>query len=275
LEDDLDLLQAVRVIWGGKYTIAVVTAAAVMLTVLVAFFSYAPLYEASATIDTAPYDISRDDIGQRPEDYTTYLTNILRNAGVVDQVILQLGADPDIRVGSASLARVGNTHLIRITATGVEPHSVNDVVEQAGLAALELTRDHTSAWLLSEEKTLNEALVFFDQLINNLYGEEGLPTYITDGQGNVLDLDPAYRRLMQERGEFMVKLNTILFELEELAHGPSAEQLLTVRKAGSPVNPIRWPLLIAMAGLLGAALSAAAVLARHHLTAQRAGQKPV
>lgn len=239
MENGTDFRDIIRALWRGKYFIL----SMVLLCALAGYFLITPKYESRVVINVTPFDYTVREI-MRIIDVEGIIFNAAAEAGKEDLRAFESVRCEDLTTGPAGHAQ----KLISITARHENPEKSAEVARWSATVLFEAIAEEQRRILYGEKERLNNKISFMDEEFN--------------GEDNT-----AYR---EARGILLVELNEVMFRLEELEAGISADTQVYPAVTGSDSQVARMKLNnMIMAAMLGLVLSSGAVYLRHlYITAE-------
>ncbi len=253
MEDEIDLREMLQILWRGKFLVLAITAGAALLAVLYFFLLMPPVYQSTALLDLNPYGVTGKEV----------LTLIKQNRTVADAV-RDLVENPNVLEKDISVDTVNdNELLLQIKVQFSDPEVCGESVKQIGSAIIKTVHDYRFDKMNIEKDRLERLLLFLDDT-----AEEYLLS--RDNQVTVLlEEDPIYKRLLEEKAANLVRLNVLNFDLKELTEDPDLgpDSWLNDQEEPAHLVSVNKKLFIAIALLLGLMLSIFIIFVRHYFIA--------
>ncbi len=252
MENEIDLRELLQVLWRGKYFILAVTAAFILAAIFYIYFMTTPVYQYSALLNLEHYEVKGKEM----------LTLIEQNA-VVAEAVKGLVEDPDELAKSVEINIIPGDEeaTLQIKNEYSDPEICTASVEQVGLAIIETASDYRFKQMSLEKERTEKILVYLN---------EAAAEYLLSRDDQITELleeDPVYKRILEEKAECLVKLELLNFNLEELAGEPVLDADLWLNGQSDTAYPVSVSkkLYLAAAVLLGLMLSVLIVFLRHYL----------
>lgn len=228
-----------------------VTAAFVLAAIFYIYFMTTPVYQYSALLNLEQYEVNGKEM----------LTLIEQNAVVVEAV-KDLVEDPNELAKSVEINIIPDDEetTLQIKNEYSDPEICIASVEQVGRAIIETASDYRFKQMSLEKERTEKILVYLNEA-----AEEYLLSR-DDQITELLEEDPVYKRILEEKAECLVKLELLNFNLDELAGKPVLDADLWLNGQDETARPVSVSkkLYIAAAVLLGLMLSAFLIFARDH-----------
>ncbi len=255
-QSELNLKEIIQLMWRGKYFIAAVTAAVALLTALYCYFLITPLFQSSARVDLSAYNVPIQEIAERP-DLPALLEDALKELEGKHGPL----ADPVL----ITPASKGN--YIDIEAVCPSSEAATDAARHTALFLLQLARQTKLDKLNLDVARLERQVVYWDEQVDQYLTDSGIELTPLGAIPAYTELDPVYRRMLDEKGKSLVELTNLGFTITELEQNPDLdpEQLMQLRRTARPVAVNRRT-YVALAGLFGMALAVFIVLLRYYWT---------
>jgi len=190
------------------------------------------------------------------------LTLIEQNA-VVAEAVKDLVEDPNELAKSVEINIIPGDEetTLQIKNEYSDPEICTASVEQVGRAIIETASDYRFKQMSLEKERTEKILVYLNEA-----AEEYLLSR-DDQITELLEEDPVYKRILEEKAECLVKLELLNFNLEELAGEPVLDADLWLNGQSDTAYPVSVSkkLYLAAAVLLGLMLSVLIVFLRHYL----------
>lgn len=251
MENEIDLRELLQVLWRGKYFILAVTAAFILAAIFYIYFMTTPVYQYSALLNLEHYEVKGKEM----------LTLIEQNA-VVAEAVKGLVEDPDELAKSVEINIIPGDEeaTLQIKNEYSDPEICTASVEQVGLAIIETASDYRFKQMSLEKERTEKILVYLNEA-----AEEYLLSR-DDQITELLEEDPVYKRILEEKAECLVKLELLNFNLEELAGKPvlDADLWLNGQDETARLVTINKKLYLAAAVLFGLVLSIFILFIRHY-----------
>lgn len=250
MDNEIDLREIFQVLWRGKYLILAVTAAFALAAVFYIFFMTTPAYRYSALLDLALYEVKAKEI-----------IALVEQNEMIPEAVKDLVNDPDELVQSAEVnILTDNESVLQIEVEYTDPDICVSSVKQIGLAIIEIVSEYRFKQMKLEKERNEKLLAYLD---------ETTAEYLLSRDKQITDLleeDPVYKRLLEEKAAYLVKLKLLNFNLEELAELPPIDTDLWVNGQSEIAHPvsINKKLYIVAAVLLGLMLSILILFARQY-----------
>lgn len=261
---ELSLRDILQLLWQGKFLIAALTGAAVIVTVIYGYFFMEPVYQSRARVDLLAYGIQVQEFAERPD-----LPGLLDDG--LDDLVKNHGPLPK----AVALAPAARGSYIDITVKHRSAEAAVMAARQSALLILDLA-GRTRLEILRQDKDRLERLVqYWDDQISNYLSQSEIELQPVENLPAYAEVDPAYWRLVDEKGKFLVELNNTIFSLAELEQKLELDSVnfLQHRGPASPL-PLNRRAFTALAGLFGLALSIFILLLRYYWRASPAGTGP-
>jgi LPS O-antigen subunit length determinant protein (WzzB/FepE family) len=248
MENEIDLMEIFQVLWRGKFIILAITAVFFLAAVFYVFFMTTPAYEYSALLDLSSFKIQGKEV----------ITLIEQNQ-VVNEAVKGLAEDPGPLARSAEVS-LKNETLLNIKVEYTDPEVCISAVKRIGAAVIEALNEYRFKQVLREKERYENLLAYLD---------EAAAEYLQTRDAKITELleeDPIYKRLLEEKAECLVKLKLLNFDLKELEENPPVDVDLWVNDQDDTAAPVpsKSKLYLAAAVLLGLMLSVLVVFARHY-----------
>ncbi|MFY9503511.1 MAG: Wzz/FepE/Etk N-terminal domain-containing protein [Dethiobacteria bacterium] len=251
MENEIDLRELLQVLWRGKYFILAVTAAFILAAIFYIYFMTTPVYQYSALLNLEHYEVKGKEM----------LTLIEQNA-VVAEAVKGLVEDPDELAKSVEINIIPGDEeaTLQIKNEYSDPEICTASVEQVGLAIIETASDYRFKQMSLEKERTEKILVYLN---------EAAAEYLLSRDDQITELleeDPVYKRILEEKAECLVKLELLNFNLEELAGKPvlDADLWLNGQDETARLVTINKKLYLAAAVLFGLILSIFILFIRHY-----------
>src|SRR5690554_4355546 len=232
MENEIDLREIFQVLWQGKYIILVITAVFALAAVFYISFMITPAYEYSALLDLVSFQMPGKEV-----------IALIEQNQVVDGAVKDLAEDPDL------LAEVSieNETLLQIRVEYTDPEVCVSSVKQIGMAIIETVNEYRFKQMKLESERYENLLAYLD---------ETAAEYLLSRDEQITQLleeDPVYKRLLEEKAECLVKLKLLNFDLSELAEVPPVDADLWIDDQNETADPVssNKKLYLAAAVLLG------------------------
>ncbi len=251
MENEIDLRELLQVLWRGKYFILAVTAAFILAAIFYIYFMTTPVYQYSALLNLEHYEVKGKEM----------LTLIEQNA-VVAEAVKGLVEDPDELAKSVEINIIPGDEeaTLQIKNEYSDPEICTASVEQVGLAIIETASDYRFKQMSLEKERTEKILAYLN---------EAAAEYLLSRDDQITELleeDPVYKRILEEKAECLVKLELLNFNLEELAGKPvlDADLWLNGQDETARLVTINKKLYLAAAVLFGLILSIFILFIRHY-----------
>jgi len=185
VQDEISIRELIETIWNGKIIIAIVTAAAILLSIIASFFILPEQYQAAVALKVSPLTISLSELGDFVSivDYLAVLPKAtkadyleqVKSAKVLEATIqkLALKTSSGEYISTSSLSNAitvtdaEKTDRINITVTYKDPKTAaaiantlsqvfSEYVAEESKAQIQETADKISQQMLDEAQTLDE-----------------------------------------------------------------------------------------------------------------------
>jgi LPS O-antigen subunit length determinant protein (WzzB/FepE family) len=253
MDNEIDLREIFEVLWRGKYLILGVTAVFILAAVLYIFVLAAPAYRYSASLDLNAYGLKGKEV-----------LTLIEQDEVIAEAVKDLTADPGKLVSAARVDTLNDEPIIQIEVKYSDPAVCLKAVKQIGTNIIETVSEFRTGQMYLEQERTEKLLVHLDETV-----EEYLRS--RDKQITaLLEEDPVYKRLLEEKAANLVKLKLLNFNLAELTGQPARDTDLWLNgqdEAARPV-PVNKKLYLAAAVLLGLLLSVFILFTRHYFVTQ-------
>ena len=205
MENEIDLRELLQVLWRGKYFILAVTAAFILAAIFYIYFMTTPVYQYSALLNLEHYEVKGKEM----------LTLIEQNA-VVAEAVKDLVEDPNELAKSVEINIIPGDEetTLQIKNEYSDPEICTASVEQVGRAIIETASDYRFKQMSLEKERTEKILVYLNEA-----AEEYLLSR-DDQITELLEEDPVYKRILEEKAECLVKLGLLFFNLEGRGGGP-------------------------------------------------------
>lgn len=261
MEVEIDLKEILRIMWRGKYWIIGITALLTLVAVFYVFFLVTPAYRYSALLDLTSYEVKDSEA----------LALIEQNE-VIAEAVKGLSEEPDELIQAVDvifLSGIGS--MLEIVAEYSDSDICKDAVKRTGIAVLETVSDYRLTQI-TLEKERNE------KLLSHL--DETIAEYLLSRDEQItalLEEDPIYKRLLEEKAACLVNLKLSDFKREGLADQPAIYADIWLNEQGEIPQPvtINKKLYIAVAVLFGLMISVLFIFTRHYLTTQVVSEKRI
>lgn len=219
MEDEVHIGEILAILWREKYLIMAVTAGAALIALGASILFITPLFEAKASFDPAPYDISSERLLAR-----------LDQPDLIDAAAEKLDCGPDDLAETALEAEEG---LILVTVKAPEAALSLRAVEALGKTLFERAAELRREELAAEKRSLlvalaavEEELYTYSPDLSDYYEElvtrkkslqsslEMIDQYIEDDyrrldhelQQLAMEVDQRYIALFEQKGRLMAEL---------------------------------------------------------------------
>lgn len=251
MENEIDLRELLQVLWRGKYFILAVTAAFILAAIFYIYFMTTPVYQYSALLNLEHYEVKGKEM----------LTLIEQNA-VVAEAVKDLVEDPNELAKSVEINIIPGDEeaTLQIKNEYSDPEICTASVEQVGRAIIETASDYRFKQMSLEKERTEKILAYLN---------EAAAEYLLSRDDQITELleeDPVYKRILEEKAECLVKLELLNFNLEELAGKPvlDADLWLNGQDETARLVTINKKLYLAAAVLFGLILSIFILFIRHY-----------
>ena len=249
MENEIDLREIFQVLWQGKYIILVITAVFALAAVFYVFFMITPSYEYSVLLDLAPYQVKGKEI-----------TALIEQNQSVAGAVKDLAEDPELLARSAEVS-IENETLVQIRVEYADPEICVRSVKQIGAAVIETVSEYRLKQMITERERYENLLAYLD---------ETAAEYLLSRDERITELleeDPVYRRLLEEKAACLVKLKLLDFDLKEMEENAPVDIDLWLNGQSEAAQPlfINKKLYVAMAIFLGLVLSVSLLFIQHYL----------
>lgn len=253
MEDEIDLRDIIQILWRGKYYILVTTAVFALAAVLYVYFLITPSYRSEAFLNLAPYQVKGKET----------ITLIEQNQVVTDAV-KSLASEPDLLAQSITVSVLpDNESVLKIEVEYTDPEVCVASIKRTGVAIIQSVYDYRFEQMNMAKERLERLLLYLDDT-----EEEYLLS--RDNQITVLlEEDPIYKRILEEKAANLVQLNALNFDLKELTENPDLgpDSWLNDQKEPAYLVSVNKKLFMAIALLLGLMLSIFILFVRHYFIA--------
>ena len=244
LEEEISLKEIFAALWQGRYIIIGFTLFAMVTALVVSLLFTTTKYEAKAMVDLSPFGLS-----------SAALVSSVQNHNHLEYALQDLSDDPRTLASKVSIVEQGSN--VEITATTSNPELSAKTADRVGIYIAEKAVET----LLSQRETLQLWLEYFEEQYETVYSD-----YFEHNDPNLLQTDPAYMTLMNEKGRRLLQLHELEFQLQgisDIIEGQNSNHFYPATVPGEPAN-VRWPLNTAVAGVLGLMLSVLIVFIKPH-----------
>lgn len=252
MNNEINLREIFQVLWQGKYLIIGLTVLSTLSAVLYLFFIVTPSYQYSALLDLTTHEVKGKDI----------LMLIEQNEFIKEAVAPEID-DPAELARSVEVVAYNNSEFVlQIKAIHTDPDICQSMVERIGVFILETVSDNRYNQMLLEKERSEKLLDYLNETaIEYLQSRDNQIT-------GLLEEDPIYKRILEEKAACLLKLKLLNFNLGELAEAPALDAETWVagqEEAAQPV-PINKKFYIAAAILFGLLLSILILFIRHYVS---------
>lgn len=245
MDNEIDLREFVKVMWRGKYFIAAITVACI----LVGFFLFTPRYCTEILINLTPFENTVDDY-MKMIDFSEITMETSARTGAEK---LDLAWEDLTVIGSRSTQK-----FLGIRAGHEQGEKSKEAAETAAALLFKAILQNQKEFLVKEKERLARNLEYIDAEFVDKYGTE-----IMDGNA---EENPVYRVFMEEKGNLLVQMKEVSFRLKELEEGTFFEEdlLIVMTNADSSSRIFRKKLYnAAIIAFLGFVLATGLVFLRH------------
>lgn len=251
MENEIDLREIFQVLWQGKYIILVITAVFALAAVFYVFFMITPSYEYSVLLDLAPYQVKGKEI-----------TALIEQNQSVAGAVKDLAEDPELLARSAEVS-IENETLVQIRVEYADPEICVRSVKQIGAAVIETVSEYRLKQMITERERYENLLAYLD---------ETAAEYLLSRDERITELleeDPVYMRLLEEKAACLVKLKLLDFDLKVMEENAPVDIDLWIDDQNETADLVssNKKLYLVAAVLLGLMLSVLVVFARHYFLA--------
>ncbi len=250
MENEINLKEIFGVLWRGKFIVVAVTGLLTLAALFYVLYLAAPTYQYSALLDLTAHEIESKKVQA-----------LIDQNGVIAKAVNNLSVEPGAISPAASVKFLNDKEAVmQIAVKYPDPDVCKNAVEQVGLGIIStvseflleqtgLQIDRHEKLLAGLEKTVAEYLQSRD-------------TGITD----ILEEDPVYKRLLLEKGEYMVTLEELNLNLAEFGQSPTGDAVTWAGSLEGTARPvsINKKLYVATAILFGLMLSILIIFIRHY-----------
>lgn len=198
MDNEIDLREFVKVMWRGKYFIAAVTVACI----LIGFFLFTPCYNTEIVINLTPFENTVDDY-MKMIDFSEIETEISAQTGARK---LDLAWEDLTVAGSRSTQK-----FLGISAGHEQGEKSKEAAEKAAALLFRAIVQNQKEFLAEEKERLARNLEYIDAEFVDKYGTE-----IMDGNA---EENPVFRVFMEEKGNLLLQIKEVSFQLKELEEG--------------------------------------------------------
>ncbi len=252
MNNEIDLREIFGVLWRGKYLIIGLTAFLTLAAVLYLFFGATPLYQYSALLDLSTYEVKGKDVFALIEQNELIKESL---TGLVDH--------PGELARSAEVNTLDNNDsVLRIKTKYADPKICRNAVERIGVTILETLSENRYDQMVLEKKRSEKLLGYLDETV-----AEYLQSRDKEITG-LLEEDPIYKRLLEEKAACLLKLKLLNFNIGELTDSPTldAETWISGQDETAKLVPVNKKFYLAAAILFGLLLSIFVLFIHHYFT---------
>ncbi len=251
--DGMDSKEILQVLWRGKYFILITAAIFVLFAFLYVIFMISPVYQYGSLLDLSSYKIKNKE-----------MIALLEQNQVVARAVEDLTEDKYLLAQSAEVSIVPDREsVLQIKLQHVDPDVCTAAVKQIALSIIQTVSDYRCGQINRELERSRELIAALD---------EAIAEYLVSRDSriiNILEDDPIYRSILEEKGKWLVEAKMLELELE-LAKQSSSDVggwLKDLERAAIPV-PVNKKLYIVFALMLGLIISVFGLFVRHYCNTQ-------
>ncbi len=254
MDDEIDLRETILMLWRGKFWIIGITALFILAAALFVFTLAAPVYRCSALLNLTFYEVKAKEV-----------LLLLEQGGTIAEGLEDLVDDPGALVKSVKVdATSDNEFTLQLSAKFADPDICLSAVNRIGVTIIETLSEYRLEQLNQERERSEKLLVYLD---------EAIATYLLSRDIQITDLleeDPVYKRLLEEKAATLIKLKLLDFKTDELAARPTQDAEYWTDEEAKIVQPIsvNKKVYIGVAALLGLILAVFFLYLHHYFTAQ-------
>lgn len=254
MDNEIDLKEIFLVLWRGKYLILGITAAFLAAAFVYIFFVATPMYQYSALLDMTSYQVK----GKA-------MLMLIEQDEVVNEAMEGMSEDSE---GSLESVKVDilpdNEYVLQIGAKHPDRQLCVSAVKEAGLAIVEAVSGYRFKQMSLDRERSERLLIYLDGI-----AEE----YLSSRDKRIdelLEEDPVYKRLLEEKAANLVKLKMLDFNMEELTGQPMLDTDLWLNGQSDLARPVPMSkrLYLAAAVLFGLMISIFVLFAKHYYVTQ-------
>lgn len=254
MDSEINLKEIVKFMWRGKYFILAVTAVFALAASCYVFFLMAPAYRYSSFLDLSLYQVESKDV-----------VILIKQNQVVPKSLKDTVENSDHLVQSMEIRTLSdNDSMLEIGVEYTDPEVCFNSVKQTGLGIIEAVSNHSAKQMKSEEERNKKLLSHLDKVTSEylLTRDEQIEELLED--------DPIYRRLLEEKAECLVQLELLNFDLGELDQISVTDADNWVKSLEEKAQPVsrNKKTYIAIAVIFGFMLSLFILSLRHYFAKQ-------
>lgn len=252
MDNEIDLREIFQVLWRGKYLILGITALLLLSVLFYLLFIVTPSFQYSAFLDLQTFGVKAKEA-----------LSLIEQDDVIEEAVAGLTDDPGELARTAKVNTVDdNESILEIKVEYAEPDVCLNSVKQIGVAILEAVSEYRKDQIVIEKERSERLLVYLDEAVEE---------YLQSRDKQIMELledDPVYRRLLEEKAASLVKLKLNDFNLNELAETPvlDAETWINSQEGVARPVTINKKFYFAAALFLGLALSIFILFIHHYFT---------
>ncbi len=257
MDNEINLKEILQLFWRGKYFILAVTAIFAIAAFFYVFIMVTPAYRFSAFLDLTPYQVDGKDAIMLIEQKEVVLKSVKDLVGNLEPLVqsIEIKASPD------------NKYVLKIGVEYTDPEVCVNSVKQTGLGIIETVSEYCREDMSFEEEHNRRLISYLDEMTAE---------YLLTRDEKILELleeDPIYRRILEEKAEYLVQLELLNFNLGELSQIKKSMDDHWVDSLATKAQPVSGnkKTYIAIALLFGFMLSLFLLYLRHYFSRQ-AGQ---
>ncbi|NLA11416.1 MAG: hypothetical protein GX883_04765 [Firmicutes bacterium] len=250
MDNEINLKELLLILWRGKYLIVGITILLTLAMIFYVYFMITPAYRYSAVLDLTLFGLKSKEV-----------LTLTEQDEVIAEAVQGLVDTPDELIQAIDVSALNsNESMLTITVEYTDPDICISSAKQTGLAILEVVSEYKAEQMSLEKERSEHMLAYLDEIV-----EEYLLTRDVQIK-DLLEEDPIYKRILQEKADCLMGLKILDFRLSELAEKPVLDAELWVNSLEDNAQPVTVDKksYIAVAFLFGLMLSVSIVYIRHY-----------
>ncbi|NLZ28487.1 MAG: hypothetical protein GX887_05920 [Firmicutes bacterium] len=295
-EQEIRLRDLVEIVWRDRLPIIIITSLAVILTLIYSCFIQKPLFEGVVRINVSHFNYPVNGLIDETAQ-SGFWTQILSEVEGVsnpvtasDKVTIEPIEYREKVIGEGQIVEIEKADLVEVRFRYPDAVLAGEAANHIGEELLKYVKERRLEILHDKKEELTKELEMIDEQLEKAFSDTHKSTARQNVDSDTLfsstnvddivnvrlmELDPAYRKIAERRGENMMALNVIILEIDKLDNSDLNELSRWIYMGRIPAVPVSGQrfLKIAVAFIFGLIFSVFIVFFKHYMSDDQSSVK--